>query len=372
MTPFQNITRTVGRLTKVSDLLDVADLRNVLTGVMDSLSTENLYAPSRQILDSLGVDEMTKNYLLYSFASDADGDKSKKENNDYRKSQSLRNLKELYDEKGKLEQMREEVEHSGLLWQINSVEFTVFDKHPEEMNRLIVMMYDGLGLLEEFDIPMESLMHFSRSVMAQYVDNPYHNFKHAFDVAQMCYFYVTKSKAGKFLTKTDMLALITSALCHDLSHPGTTNSFQINAETELALVYNDTSVLENFHCSKAFGLLKQEKNNILANLTLTEFKEVRKMMIAAILSTDMTVHFELSSKFSTHVDAKASENNKDMFSKDIKDRQLLVNILLHSADISNMVRPYAISRQWSDRVFEEFLKQVTAPLSPEIPIYLLG
>lgn len=67
LTPIQQITKTVGRLTKVSDLLDATDLKNVLQGVMSSLSNENLYAPSAQMLDQLEIDDMTKKYILQSF-----------------------------------------------------------------------------------------------------------------------------------------------------------------------------------------------------------------------------------------------------------------------------------------------------------------
>lgn len=122
------------------------------------------------------------------------------------------------------------------------------------------------------------------------------------------------------------------------------------------------------HCYKAFSLIKQAKNNIFVHLRPTEYKEVRKAMISAILSTDMTVHFELTSKFDTHVSAKLHEGTEELFTKDIKDRQLLLNVILHSADISNMVRPPMISRKWSDLVFEEFLSQGDLEKKHGLPI----
>lgn len=39
-----------------------------------------------------------------------------------------------------------------------------------------------------------------------------------------------------------------SALAHDLEHPGTTNAYQINAQTELALLHNDYHVLARYQC----------------------------------------------------------------------------------------------------------------------------
>ena len=57
--------------------------------------------------------------------------------------------------------------------------------------------------------------------------NPYHNFRHAFDVAQMTYFILKVCEAGELLTMTEVLALVLAALCHDIDHPGVNNNFQI-------------------------------------------------------------------------------------------------------------------------------------------------
>lgn len=43
-------------------------------------------------------------------------------------------------------------------------------------------------------------------------------------------------------TKEWQFSLLLSALCHDLSHTGKTNSFEENTFSKLALKYNDESV----------------------------------------------------------------------------------------------------------------------------------
>ena len=35
-----------------------------------------------------------------------------------------------------------------------------------------------------------------------------------------------------------------------------------------------------------------------------------------------------------------------------------MTVILHAADISNVAKPFQISKEWADRVFEEFLNQV--------------
>lgn len=52
------------------------------------------------------------------------------------------------------------------------------------------------------------------------------------------------TNASEYLTQHDVLALMIASLCHDVDHPGNTNSFEINTSSELALIHNDLSVLE--------------------------------------------------------------------------------------------------------------------------------
>lgn len=41
-----------------------------------------------------------------------------------------------------------------------------------------------------------------------------------------------------------------------------------------------------------------------------------------------------------------------------EDRQLVMNLIVHSADVSNPAKPLHIYQQWIDRVMEEFFRQV--------------
>ncbi len=91
---------------------------------------------------------------------------------------------------------------------------------------------------------MAVFCNFVREVRRHYQANPYHNFIHAFDVLQTVYSLLVRRQtafplplslsqscllsdrqfitdAVNFLTELDIFALLVSALCHDLSHPGT-------------------------------------------------------------------------------------------------------------------------------------------------------
>lgn len=68
------------------------------------------------------------------------------------------------------------------------------------------------------------------------------------------------------LDQLDEVAALIAATVHDVDHPGRTNSFLCNAGSELAILYNDTAVLESHHAALAFQLtVRDGKSNIFKN-----------------------------------------------------------------------------------------------------------
>lgn len=70
--------------------------------------------------------------------------------------------------------------------------------------------------------------------------NPYHNDLHAADISQTLFMYL---KYGKIVEKLrlnnlDIASLLTAAIIHDFKHPGYTNQFMINTESEIAIEFN--------------------------------------------------------------------------------------------------------------------------------------
>lgn len=69
----------------------------------------------------------------------------------------------------------------------------------------------------QFGISEATLSRFLAAVRSHYHStNPYHNFRHVFDVAQTSLLFLTHTRASTFLTPLDKLALIVSAFCHDV------------------------------------------------------------------------------------------------------------------------------------------------------------
>ncbi|CAF4630312.1 unnamed protein product, partial [Didymodactylos carnosus] len=100
-----------------------------------------------------------------------------------------------------------------------------------------------------------------------------------------------------------MSAIFASAI-HDVDHPGVTNPFLINTKNDLALTYNDDSVLENHHLAVAFKLLQADERNIFSHLTTKQMKTLRKIVIDMVLATDMSKHMQLLADLKTMIETK--------------------------------------------------------------------
>jgi hypothetical protein len=154
-----------------------------------------------------------------------------------------------------------------------------------ELRRLFSAMLHSFGLLRRFRIAPASLAGFVADVADHMHDNPFHHFRHAFLVTLTAWRFLDACPAAAAtLEDLGVLSLLLAAICHDLEHPGTTNAYQVNTGSALAIRYNDASVLENHHASTGFTLM--ERAGILRHLTPAEFRAARKTMLAAILATD--------------------------------------------------------------------------------------
>jgi hypothetical protein len=102
----------------------------------------------------------------------------------------------------------------------------------------------------------EQLTKFIGLICENYNLKHFHNFKHAVNILQMTYKLLLETKLINKLKSTVSFGILIAAISHDVDHPGNTNSYEINAGTKYAKLYNDNSVLENHHCTLTFELLE--------------------------------------------------------------------------------------------------------------------
>ena len=114
---------------------------------------------------------------------------------------------------------------------------------------------------------------------------PYHNNLHACDVLQTTHCTISQTGLKDWMSDLEIFSLLFSAIIHDYNHTGTTNNFHVQSTSDLAVIYNDKSVLENHHVAAFFRTMIDNDCNILQNMNKQEYKQFRSLMIEMVLHT---------------------------------------------------------------------------------------
>ncbi|KAG6940944.1 phosphodiesterase 4D [Chelydra serpentina] len=219
-------------------------------------------------------------------------------------------------------------------------------------------IFQERDLLKTFKIPADTLVTYLMTLEDHYhADVAYHNNIHAADVVQSTHVLLSTPALEAVFTDLEILAAIFASAIHDVDHPGVSNQFLINTNSELALMYNDSSVLENHHLAVGFKLLQEENCDIFQNLTKKQRQSLRKMVIDIVLATDMSKHMNLLADLKTMVETKKVTSSGVLLLDNYSDRIQVLQNMVHCADLSNPTKPLQLYRQWTDRIMEEFFRQ---------------
>ena len=285
--------------------------------------------------------------------------------------------------------LNEDISRNNIFMQLNeennieSEKFNIFDfeKKVGRENILPAVSVYIFKYIDLFDIiPFDKFEHFVYEISKGYhKENPYHTDMHAADMLQSIFVYNIFSDFEETLNllSLDLMSMFVSAIIHDYGHPGLNNNYLIKTKDDLAVRYNDISVLENYHVSEAFNIiLKKPGNNIFENLTEENFKLCRKNIIECVLGTDMTFHnkkFQVFKRRLQTENIKNGENlDKFLFKQDPINAYNLklefVSFIIHAADISNPTKPLNIYKEWAQRCVDEFFKQGDLEKKNGLPI----
>ncbi|XP_039229135.1 dual 3',5'-cyclic-AMP and -GMP phosphodiesterase 11 isoform X3 [Drosophila yakuba] len=231
-------------------------------------------------------------------------------------------------------------------------DFKFDDIHFEDDDTLkaCLRMFLDLDFVERFHIDYEVLCRWLLSVKKNYRNVTYHNWRHAFNVAQMMFAILTTTQWWKIFGEIECLALIIGCLCHDLDHRGTNNSFQIKASSPLAQLYS-TSTMEHHHFDQCLMILNSPGNQILANLSSDDYCRVIRVLEDAILSTDLAVYFKKRGPFLESVSQPTSYWVAE------EPRALLRAMSMTVCDLSAITKPWEIEKRVADLVSSEFFEQ---------------
>ncbi|XP_041342053.1 high affinity cAMP-specific and IBMX-insensitive 3',5'-cyclic phosphodiesterase 8B isoform X8 [Pyrgilauda ruficollis] len=269
-----------------------------------------------------------------------------------------------------------------------SWDFNIFELEAVTNKRPLVYLglkvFARFGVSEFLNCSEATLRAWLQVIEANYhSSNSYHNSTHAADVLHATAFFLGKERVKGSLDHLDEVAALIAATIHDVDHPGRTNSFLCNAGSELAVLYNDTAVLESHHTALAFQLTtKDSKYNIFKNIDRNRYRTLRQAIIDMVLATEMTKHFEHVNKFvnsinkpmaseetSPHSEGSNTECTANI--KNFPDNQTLIKrMMIKCADVANPCRPLELCIEWAGRISEEYFAQTDEEKRQGLPVVM--
>ncbi|XP_071483649.1 dual 3',5'-cyclic-AMP and -GMP phosphodiesterase 11-like isoform X3 [Diadema antillarum] len=213
-----------------------------------------------------------------------------------------------------------------------------------------IRMFLDLDLLNKFRINYETMCRWLLSVRKNYRNVTYHNWRHAFTVAQTMFAIIKSGGMKNVLTDLEVMTLMVACLSHDLDHRGTNNNFQVMIESPLAQLYS-TSTMEHHHFDQCIMILNSKGNEIFMNLQPDDYAHAIRLLEHAILSTDLALYFKTRGEFFQLVE----EQKCDWSEED--QRELLRGMLMTACDISAISKPWEVQKQIANLVFGEFFEQ---------------
>ncbi|XP_054942600.1 high affinity cAMP-specific and IBMX-insensitive 3',5'-cyclic phosphodiesterase 8B isoform X8 [Physeter macrocephalus] len=264
-----------------------------------------------------------------------------------------------------------------------SWEFNIFELEAVTHKRPLV--YLGLKVFSRFGVC--EFLHCSETTLRAWLQviesnyhssNAYHNSTHAADVLHATAFFLGKERVKGSLDQLDEVAALIAATVHDVDHPGRTNSFLCNAGSELAVLYNDTAVLESHHTALAFQLtVKDSKCNIFKNIDRNHYRTLRQAIIDMVLATEMTKHFEHVNKFVNSInkpmaaEIEGSDCECNPIGKNFPENQILIKrMMIKCADVANPCRPLDLCIEWAGRISEEYFAQTDEEKRQGLPVVM--
>ena len=181
----------------------------------------------------------------------------------------------------------------------------------------------------------------------------YHNWCHGFTVAHFAYLVLKNSRlmeAG-VVSSLEAFALLIAAMCHDLDHRGTNNSYQISSNSVLACLYSsEGSVMERHHFAQSMCILNTEGCNILENLGKTDYTRCLDLIRDNILATDLAHHLRIIPDMEAMVKTGLSPDNPDH-------HRLVSCLLMTSADLGDQTKDWVNAKQCAKLIYTEFFTQ---------------
>ena len=108
-------------------------------------------------------------------------------------------------------------------------------------------------------------------------------------------------------------------------------------------------------------MFSQPKCNLIENVSIEMQEEIRKFIISAVLSTDISKHFGILTELKTKL-------GNNFPTESFEDRSLILTVSLKVAGSFKVVRERNVFFKWMENMFDEFFKQGDMEKVLELPI----
>jgi len=252
---------------------------------------------------------------------------------------------------------------------------------------------------------IRKFLRFVKAVAKGYQNKFYHNELHAADVT--CRMTAIMFYAGIKDRPVDMLAGLIAAIIHDYGHPGTSNNFHVATQSPHARRWNNQAVLENHSLECCLSMIEQPDTDFLEGYSMQQRVKIRNKVIAIVLATDLSRHFEIQEQFRKKVGSKAAEKGKasksvlrrtdsasalslkantstrervlatqrdrNLYaSLDTAERLLVLQMAMKVADIGHCSTPLGQHLQWLQRLEDEMFLQGDMEKRLDLPVSLFA
>jgi 3'5'-cyclic nucleotide phosphodiesterase len=236
----------------------------------------------------------------------------------------------------------------------------------------------GSNLIELNPTVSLQVYELSCAIVSKYNDNPFHNFEHA------CHVTMSVSKLLARVVTPDLdletitgehenvashlhdytygitsdpitqLAIIFSAIIHDMDHQGISNSQLIQEDAKMATMYCNQSVAEQNSLDIAWTMLMSEHYHELRNCifgTSDELKRFRQIVVNAVLATDI-MDKELNDLRKNRWDKVFSSGTSSPEHKNFQ-TAIVIEHLMQASDVSHTMQHWHVYRKWNANLFRE-------------------
>lgn len=262
----------------------------------------------------------------------------------------------------------------------------------KDVEILKCMFVSPFDMVEKYKLDLDRLHKWIVAIREMYrTENGYHNWAHALEVTHFLHYMLVKN-SQRYFSSQDVLALHCAAIAHDVGHFGVNATFMARTYHPVGLLFNDKSPMENMHASLFFKTLYRGDSAEFGNRDLNflqehgrkvgKFNNLRNKVVMAILGTDITKHFDMVDEFKSlmnrhEAQAAKGENllledpdTADKRSKDASkdERLLLIEAMLHTADLSHNCKQFDVHKWGLLGLEEEWFSQGDLERDIGIPV----